>query len=208
MSRATAVRMRARTSGARVACRSCAGGGVVVAVGGAQAAGELVLSGAGAERAAEPGGGQRAGLGDPNPVRWRVIRSALGCSPSPKRAFICSSLTSEPAGTVQSCAMSGSAGSRPAGVAEGGQAAADPPSGGFAFGGVVVGQARPAALGGVGGGDLPDQVQVAVAGGQLVQAHHRAHHLGRRFQRPAVMRRPLPFRDLNARGVMESGRAR
>ena len=51
---------------------------------------------------------------------------------------------------------------------QGGESAADPPAGGFALVGVVVGEAGPAAVGRVGGGHLPDQVEVAVAGGQLV----------------------------------------
>jgi hypothetical protein len=71
-------------------------------------------------------------------------------------------------------------------LAKGGQAAAHPATWGFAFGAVVIGQAGSAAVGGVAGGDLADQVQVPVPGGQFVQTHHRHITCGRRCQRPGA----------------------
>ena len=56
-----------------------------------------------------------------------------------------------------------------AGARQGCQAGADPVAGGFAFGGVILRQRVSAAFGAVGGGDLTYEVEVAVAGGELVQ---------------------------------------
>jgi hypothetical protein len=50
---------------------------------------------------------------------------------------------------------------------------ADPLAGGLALLGVVVGQAGAAQVGAIGGGDLPQQVEVAVPGGEFVESHHR-----------------------------------
>ena len=61
-----------------------------------------------------------------------------------------------------------------AGDVDPGHPGAGPVPGGLAFGGVVRLERRRPLDGGVGGGDLPDQVGVAVAGGQLVQRHHSA----------------------------------
>ena len=56
--------------------------------------------------------------GTPKPVSRRVIRSALGCKPSPKRAFIWSSPTGEPCGTANRSRVCGSSGSRACGCGE------------------------------------------------------------------------------------------
>ena len=55
------------------------------------------------------------------------------------------------------------------GARQGCQAGADPVAGGFAFGGVILRQRVSAAFGAVGGGNLTYEVEVAVAGGELVQ---------------------------------------
>jgi len=60
------------------------------------------------------------------------------------------------------------------GARQGCQAGADPVAGGFAFGGVILRQRVSAAFGAVGGGDLTDEVEVAVAGGELVQCRGHA----------------------------------
>ena len=101
-----------------------------------------------------------------------MIASALGCNPSPNSAAIWASLTCEPSATVQISSTAWPVNRAGTGVAQRRQPRADPAARGFPFGRVVVREGAAATLGGVGGGDLPDQVQVAVAGGELVQAHH------------------------------------
>jgi hypothetical protein len=70
------------------------------------------------------------------------------------------------------------------GARQGCKAGADPVAGGFAFGGVVLRQRVSAAFGAVGGGDLTYEIEVAVAGGELVQC--RCHACP-----PNVLRRTL-----------------
>jgi len=70
------------------------------------------------------------------------------------------------------------------GARQGCKAGADPVPGGFAFGGVVLRQRVSAALGAVGGGNLTYEIEVAVAGGELVQC--RGHD-----SPPNVLRRTL-----------------
>jgi hypothetical protein len=70
------------------------------------------------------------------------------------------------------------------GARQGCKASADPVARGFALGGVVLRQRVSAAFGAVGGGHLTDEVEVAVACGELVQC--RGHD-----SPPNVLRRTL-----------------
>ena len=95
------------------------------------------------------------------------------------------------------------------GPAEWAQAVAHPHTWGFAFGAVVIGQTGAPTLGGICGGDLPDQVHVPVSGGQLVQAHHRditTHRLSHRLRRyaTAVANEFASLSYPNQRAVTES----
>ena len=75
-------------SGSRGALAVVAEGGVVVGVGGAEAAGELVFVGAQPERAAQPGGGDaRRPWPTPTPVRWRGDLVGVGVQSFAEEGF-------------------------------------------------------------------------------------------------------------------------
>jgi hypothetical protein len=141
---------------------------VVVGVGGAEPAREGVLGGVDPKGAAELGGGQRTCVRDAE--SGEVAGDSIGVG---VQAFAEERLHLFLADLGAVRDREQLLDQRVVRVArrwsgERGKAATGPPPGGFAFVGVVVGEAGPAAVGRVGGGHLPDQVEVAVAGGQLV----------------------------------------
>ena len=167
----------------------------------AQPPGPLVFCGVDPKRAAQPRGGQRSGLGHTGAGEVAGDLVGVGVQPFPEEGFHLvlahlrpvghrPQLPDQRIGPIAACRL-----------AKGGQAAAHPPPRCFASGAVVIGQAGSAAVGGVAAATWRIRYRYPSPAVNLCRPIIATSPVADVVSGPAVMRRPLPFRDLNARGV-------